>query len=160
VLTKESTPSDITTGPDKNIWFVETLVGQIGRITLDGTVTEFALPTPASQAYNITTGPDGNLWFTYFVNDEGHGNFATITTEGIITGYPAIDYPSASVFTPDGSLWFANTINQIGRKATDGTITYFVPPTQFSDPSSIVLGPDNKMWFTESGANKIGRLNL
>jgi virginiamycin B lyase len=56
--------SNMTTGPDGNIWFTENAVNYIGRITLGGTVTRFMVPTPASGPLQIVTGPDGNIWFT------------------------------------------------------------------------------------------------
>ena len=37
---------------------------QIGRITPDGQITEFAVPTANSRPEFITAGPDGNIWFT------------------------------------------------------------------------------------------------
>lgn len=38
-----------------------------------GRITEFALPTSASEPFGITAGPDGNLWFTEEVSNRiGH----------------------------------------------------------------------------------------
>jgi hypothetical protein len=54
----------LTAGPDGNIWFSDPYANQIGNITPDGTVTEYAVPTPGSFPAGITTGPDGNIWFT------------------------------------------------------------------------------------------------
>src|SRR5262249_3986705 len=54
----------ITAGPDGNIWFSDPYANQIGNITPDGTVTEYAVPTPNSFPAGITVGPDGNIWFT------------------------------------------------------------------------------------------------
>jgi hypothetical protein len=54
----------ITAGPDGNIWFSDPYANQIGNIAPDGTVTEYAVPTPDSFPAGITTGPDGNIWFT------------------------------------------------------------------------------------------------
>ena len=36
-------PEDITLGPDGNVWFTEFSNRKIGRVTPDGTITEFAL---------------------------------------------------------------------------------------------------------------------
>jgi virginiamycin B lyase len=60
---------DITAGPDGNLWFINAVNNQIGRITPSGAITEFAIPTANSLPWAITAGPDGNLWFT-----EGEGN--------------------------------------------------------------------------------------
>jgi streptogramin lyase len=54
----------LAVGPDGNIWFSDPYANQIGNITPDGTVSEYAVPTPASLPAGITAGPDGNIWFT------------------------------------------------------------------------------------------------
>jgi streptogramin lyase len=71
-----STITDITLGPDNNLWFTMFGSGNIGRIGRDGSnLTPFKLPGGRSAAQPvtatvtqnpqaITTGPDGNLWFT------------------------------------------------------------------------------------------------
>jgi virginiamycin B lyase len=56
--------SNLTAGPDGNIWFTESAGNYIGRMTLGGTVTRFMVPTAASGPLQIVTGPDSNLWFT------------------------------------------------------------------------------------------------
>ncbi len=53
-------------GPDGAMWFAEANIGMIGRIALDGTITEFPLPSPSAVPRFIVTGPDGALWFTEF----------------------------------------------------------------------------------------------
>ncbi len=42
--------------------------------------------------------------------------------------------------------------------AKAGTITEFPLPAPGSAPFGITLGPDGKVWFTESSGNKIGRI--
>ena len=61
--------SEITSGPDGNLWFTESHIlsvgaNEIGRITPSGTITEFPIPTSYGAPTGITAGPDGNLWFT------------------------------------------------------------------------------------------------
>jgi virginiamycin B lyase len=46
------------------IWFTGFSSNQIGRITLDGTIERFPVPTSKSMTYHIAPGPDGALWFT------------------------------------------------------------------------------------------------
>ena len=58
-----SEPAGITAGPDGNVWFTEFGGNRIGRITADGTISEFPVPTAAAGLNDITLGPDGNLWF-------------------------------------------------------------------------------------------------
>lgn len=62
--------SAITTGPDGALWFALDGTNQIGRMTLSGTFSEYALPEPGATDGStvsigaLTTGPDNNLWFT------------------------------------------------------------------------------------------------
>ena len=76
--------SDLTAGPDGNLWFTANtalLSGDIGRLTPDGQVTLFPLKTHTLVS-GITTGPDGNLWFGEM---EAIGR---ITPAGQITHFP------------------------------------------------------------------------
>jgi streptogramin lyase len=54
----------ITVGSDGMLWFVEFNSNKIGRITTDGVISEFNIPTTNSGPLSITSGPDGALWFT------------------------------------------------------------------------------------------------
>jgi streptogramin lyase len=65
----------VTVGPDGNIWFTEGAFNRIGRMTLNGQITEYDVPTPNSRPNLITTGPDGNIWFTEAGNGQ-IGQFA------------------------------------------------------------------------------------
>jgi virginiamycin B lyase len=64
-----SEPSAIALGPDGAMWFTETAYDHIDRITRDGHITRYQVPTEASAPYGITAGPDGAMWFT-----ERHAN--------------------------------------------------------------------------------------
>src|SRR5204863_249228 len=98
--------TDITTGPDGNVWFTEIAGNKIGKITPAGVITEFPIPTAASTPVGIASGPDGNLWFT----EELANKIGRITTAGVVTEYsiPTSDgYPVGIASGPDGNLWFA-----------------------------------------------------
>ena len=68
-----SGPGDITTGADGALWFIElngTIDGRVvngnrvGRITVAGQITEFAIPSATGSPTNVAVGPDRNLWYT------------------------------------------------------------------------------------------------
>lgn len=68
-----SGPGDITAGADGAMWFVELSGGldgvrtngnRIGRITLDGTITELPMPRQGPSPINIAVGPDRCIWYT------------------------------------------------------------------------------------------------
>ena len=151
-------PIQIASGPDGALWFTESTGNRIGRITTNGDVSEFPIPTANSQPEGIATGPDGALWFT-----ESLGNkIGRITTAGVITEFPLPTGGSSPLgIAPgaDDALWFTESLgNKIGRITTAGVITEFPLPAGGSSPSGITAGPDGALWFTESGGHRIGRI--
>jgi virginiamycin B lyase len=64
VGTFASYPSNITAGPDGNLWFTEPDSNEVGRITPAGQITLFAVPTPGSFPTGIAAGSNGNVFFT------------------------------------------------------------------------------------------------
>jgi len=67
VFTLPNGALDLTTGPDGAIWF--TTPAKLGRITISGSVLEFAIPLQYFDASYITTGPDNALWVTGYTNN-------------------------------------------------------------------------------------------
>src|SRR5262245_46641262 len=61
VPSPEADSWDICVGPDGALWFNEPLVNKLGRIDMQGVITEF--PTTGG-AYGVAAGPDGNIWYT------------------------------------------------------------------------------------------------
>jgi len=160
----QSTPkgvTEITVGPDSNLWFTEQNANQIGRITLDGTITEFPLAGPNNYPTSIVTGPDKNIWFT----EVGTGKIAKMTTAGLVTSWlipTRHSGPSSITVGPDGNIWFTETnVNQIAKiNPKSGKIVEVPLPTGDSGPFGIATGPDNALWFVESKANKVARYAL
>ena len=90
-------------------------MNKVGRITPDGTITEFSIRTPTMNNIGITTGPDGALWFTPSTSNR----IGRITTDGkatdilIATPNAGIDLVAAG---PNGTLWFSEIFaNKVGR---------------------------------------------
>ena len=81
----------ITVGADGNLWFTTValdvngnpVAAGVGRITPDGVVTEFPVPTASIGGRTIVAGPDGNLWFT----EGGANQIGRVTTAGAVTEF-------------------------------------------------------------------------
>jgi len=156
-------PSDIAVGPDGNLWYVDPAANVIGRITPEGSITEFTdgLSTGAEPT-SIVKGPDGKLWFT----EQETGKIGKITTAGVITefssGLSGSGEPADIAAGPDGNLWFTLQADPggIGRITTSGDVMEFSDGlTMNSSPLGIAAGPDGALWFTESAApGRIGRI--
>lgn len=127
-------PHGMAFGSDgETLWYTGKATGTIGRITPDGKVENFNLPTVGSVPIYIKAGPDGNMWFTELV-----GNMiGRITPNGTVKEFPIPTLnsrPIEIVAEPGGgqAMWFTEEAgNKVGRITMDGTITEFpVPKTQ------------------------------
>ena len=96
-------------GPDGNLWFVDTTTDRIMRMTPAGAVTYITVPDPGSRLMGLTAGPDGNLWTTA----QGANLMIRITPEGQVTEFPLTPIgasgPRGIASGPDGNLWVGMT---------------------------------------------------
>jgi streptogramin lyase len=151
----------MTTGPDHNLWFAASpndgtdMV--VGKLTPDGTVTEYSAGVRSGLVNSIASGPDSNLWFVEWGGDA----IGRITTDGKVTSFPLPgrkSRPAAITAGPDGNLWFTEgAASKVGRIAPNGQIAEFLLPPD-RHPSAIAAGSDGNLWFTEQGVNRIGRI--
>jgi len=144
-------------GPDGNIWYSSRSGGKIGKMTPNGTVTEYISPS-SDDTPSITAGPDGNMWFIEFNQDK----VGKVTPFGSFTEY---NIPTSGagayqiVSGPDGNLWFLeNYGNKIGKITSSGSFTEYTIPTSSSNPQGLTVGPDGNLWFTETSSSKIGKI--
>ena len=158
IPTPNSQPLRIIVGLDGNLWFSESEVNKIGRITPAGVITEFPTTAPPPDGPNgVCVGPDGNIWFTMT-----HGNIGRMTLAGVATLFPKPSPPSqlaGCVAGPDGNVWFTDPgVGKVGRTTTAGVSTEFMPSGFVGLPNSITAGPDGALWFTDSTLSRIGRI--
>jgi len=155
IPTQDSQPIEITAGPDGNLWFTEQNASQVARVTPQGLIQEFPLPTLGFPS-DITAGPDGNVWFSEGAN--GHIGF--ITPAGQITEIPFdLNGSAGGICTgPDGNIWFTDSIgNSAWRyELASATLTSFPLPTASSFPTDMISGPDGNLWFILGGLGKLG----
>jgi streptogramin lyase len=144
----------LTTGPDGNIWFVETDANKIAKITTSGQVTEYKVPIASSMPIDITAGPDGAMWFTMSaVNMIGH-----VTTSGVFKTFTvptANSAPWGITYNPaDGLIWL--TESGVGKIASLTTAGVFKEYTDFNGaadgPRAITAGPIGRVWYVTSNS--------
>ena len=147
-------PSHLTLGPDGNIWFTEAGNSTVGRITRDGTITEFPEGDSLSAtATAITAGPDGDVW----IAEAGVPAIAKVAPDGTVTRYPInvrLSGPNSLVAGTDDNVWFADPLQRtIGRITTSGTITEF---PESLGPDLLARGPDAVYFLAPGGF--VGRI--
>jgi virginiamycin B lyase len=116
-------PQGVAAGPNGEIWFTESSVGKVGRLTPNGALAEFPTPTLHSEPASIALDRSGVAWFTEYgppgtppgVRD----HLGRVTQAGTVTEYalPLGQYGGAGIaFGPRGDLWFTELVtNAIGR---------------------------------------------
>jgi virginiamycin B lyase len=157
-------PRGIVAGPDGAVWFSESGADQIGRITPDGTITEFPLPSRSTfHAFpdGIAVGPDGAIWFSETLHRAlGRIDVATgvITEHRIEPQQPGMGVgPGHLVTGPDGALWFGSPDN-VGRMSTGGKTTLFPIRPEAESLNALVAGPDGRLWFADDRSAAIFRM--
>jgi hypothetical protein len=146
--------SQITTGPDGNLWFTASnnngvsSTAYVGQITPAGSMTLFTVPADNADAVAITAGPDGNLWFTM---DDSNNDLGQITTSGSITLFPGDGNGNAAyggITSWDGELWLADGA-QVRRIATNGTGGDVPLPAGSNANGAVAPGScTNTLWYT------------
>ncbi|MDX6683491.1 MAG: virginiamycin lyase [Solirubrobacteraceae bacterium] len=159
-ITQSMRPTQVTLGPNDDIWF--TSIGgsasAVGRVIATGPETGTVTEYPAGLgAIGIALGPDGNMWYVTIAPPGGVGR---VTPEGVATDFDThgVQPQSGIARGPDGNLWFTASVpdpggdrrQAIARMTTDGSITTFTEGIRAeASLRGIALGPDGNMWFTE-----------
>jgi virginiamycin B lyase len=175
-VTPHGAVKNIAAGPDGNLWFTEHDANLFGRITTDGSITEYPLDD-IGVPNGIRAGPDGRLW----ICEQGEwtsshvtpGRIVRVDTNGQIYGvYPLA--PKAWQNVPEDiavgkyqKLWFTefyapsqvtyyiSSINQNGKIHEYLTLA---GGGQYAGPGVPTLAADGNIWFSEEYAGQLGRV--
>ncbi|MGE0606507.1 MAG: hypothetical protein AB7O62_05210 [Pirellulales bacterium] len=176
-------PIYLAPGPDGNMWCTELVGNSIARISPLGEVAEFTIPTANSRPIAIVAGPDKkSMWFS----QEAGNKLGRIGLDGKITEY-AVPLSQKNVILggvacdSQGNLWthsyvdpnnplpagfdYIIKIDNAIHTAPDGDlskipITYYKAISRKTIMHRILQGPDNNIWFTEMGVDKLGKLTV
>lgn len=148
-------PHGLGIGPDgQTLWFTGKSTGTVGKISTNGMVNHYALPTVGSVPIYIVAGPDKAMWCTELVGNQ----IAHITEDGTVTELKIPTYnsrPIAITPGPDGkSMWFSEEAgNNIGRinvvdgKVDTNVIEYPVPKLHGNTIlAALTFDRDGNLW--------------
>lgn len=154
----------MTQGPDGALWFVGVDYsegqGVIGRITSTGSIQlqSLGFVTPAGLAF----GADGNAWFSV-------PDIARIcrVSPSVLESFNGMNCfqdnnagaaPRDLVRGGDGKIWFTDYTDHVNSINIDGVVTAYQILTSNASITGLALGPDNAVWYTQNGNNRIGRV--
>lgn len=166
-------PNDIVFGPDNALWFAEQSGDAIGRMTLDGTVTNVFTVPAESQPRFIAVGRDGALWFTENGSQIATGTadnsappqIVRMTTSGQMTAFamPPNSGPDSIRAATGGFVFTDLGNNAVGFIDYSGNVVEY-PIAYFGGPFGTVQfalqGSDGSLYFADDDFNRIGKITL
>ena len=145
VPTSNADVTNITVGPDGNLWFLESLSSgsKIGKITTGGAITEYSFPSSVQFPGSIITGPDKNLWVT----DEAN-HLISVTTAGSFNVYSAAGMVMELTIGPDNNLWGPEfSTNMLDAYSTAGALVHQYPLGYTNQNVYVATGSDTNIWI-------------
>lgn len=143
-------PRFIATGPDGNIWYTDDNI--IGKYESNGTVTQYAIPTPDSSPRGLFAAPDGKLWFA----ESAANKIASITTDGAIAEFPVTSAPFGQPSAIDGHVWFQAQNELVGSTWEGHTSSISLADL----PGGVLGGDRGRIWVTYQDLNQIASMNF
>lgn len=167
--TRRTTPSvgAITTGHDGALWFTDSQLGTIDRITTEGALTTF--PVPFGSPLGIAAAPDGNIWFT--AGGGASGAIGRLAPSGALTAFTISGGPngvtvgSSLAVASDGAVWtstydLTTSSGSAVRLSATGAWSR-IPFATFTELDGVTATPDGSVWFSvtnnQTGASSIDR---
>jgi len=147
-------------GDDQVLWFTEYAVNKLARFDLaSGQMTEIPIPGgggPAFPAYH-----DGQVWFSLWnvarmgAYDVASGAFSFYTfDQASELGGPFFAAPNGDIVCGTRNLGYV----VVYRRALGTLESYKIPSNNPGLKDGLTVGADGTVWITESGIDKIARL--
>jgi streptogramin lyase len=156
--TPSSSPWDIVSAVDGNLWFSDHNALELGRCTPTGSITMFSATTSTTNMVGIAADRQGNVWYS-----TGDG-IDRVTTAGGVTKstHTFLGQIQSLALGPDGNIWFTEEgTDAVGRITPSGGVKeYTTGLTPNTAPDGIAAGMDGSMYFVEYNGPAIGRVTM
>ncbi|HTW85520.1 MAG TPA: hypothetical protein VMD91_15730 [Candidatus Sulfotelmatobacter sp.] len=172
-------PYGLVESPDGKLWTADDGQGQLTSFDpVAKTYTSYTVAAPFAGPYAVAFDAQGNAWFAAG-SSVGELTPSTSNVATYTTGLEANANVTGIVAGPTGTMWFYDQgLNQpplnVGQPSWLGSINTgsgaiveyqtpdaATPANPFGQPMmSMVLGPDNGIWFADGGNDAVGRLDV
>jgi virginiamycin B lyase len=134
-------------------------LSNIGRMTSEGDLAVYTLPTTAAGPSGIVLGEHGVAYVTEFFGNKIariDANTKTVTEFPLPTSNA---WPTGIARDSSGNIWFSETNgNKIGKLTPQGSIVEYPLPTADTRSTGIAIDHEGQVWISERDANKIACL--
>ncbi len=147
LLSFRPNPFGVAVDASGTVWATLQGADRLARITPDGQVAEFEVPTRASGPSDIAVDGSGAAWFLEFRGNK-IGRFAG----GRFTEFPV---PTARAglaglaVAPDGAVWFGEARQRRLGRLKDGRFKEFKLPRSDAHPFGIAVDAGGNVWYTD-----------
>lgn len=149
----------VTADRKGNIWYGEIGSNTIVKVNRRHRFTSYPIPSANAKPEGVAFDSRRHLWFTQW-NLPDVGRFA----RGRFTAYDITALSGAAsnsisiVAGADKRMWFATDFHGIGAINLHGASTLYSIQNNSEQPSTLALGPDRNIWFTETAGSNIGKI--
>lgn len=168
IPTNNSFPYTMTPGPNDTLWFTELFTGELGALSQNGTIREYALPGGAASEPSqiVFVNSTSGYYSAVGVNEpQGGGVYSFNTTRfaPVLLGGQHLTDPS-SLSIGSGALWVAlhGSSSVAGYNFTTRAWSYY-PTTPISwAPTTLpyfVYANGSSVWVNEHYGNRMARID-
>jgi streptogramin lyase len=150
---------NITTGLDKDLWYGDTTLNKIVRMTKEGRSRGYPIPTSGARPEGIAEGHK-RMWFTEW----SQAKIGSLTAKGRIREFVVKQLSGnqsqavAMVSGPDKRIWFTTANYGLGAATAKGKTVLYTTGIDSEDPSGLGVGPDKNLWYTTFHGPDIGKM--
>jgi virginiamycin B lyase len=129
------------------VWFTEGDNNAVSRLSPDGTVMAYPLPTPSAEPADLALDRQGNLWFA----ELNGGKIGRLSPDGRIREYPLGNqdaHPWQLWVDANSEVWFLEGRKpaRVGRLLTNGVIRNYILAQGW--PTSMAPASDGGLWLS------------
>lgn len=157
--TRDIFPSWLAVSNDGSVWFTSTVGAALGHRDPKGRIVTWRVAEVGGDLQDVgAVDSAGRLWFV----KQFSRTISRIGPDGRIFTFRLpknVEYgPTAIAIGQGNVVWFAAG-RYIGQMTMSGKVIRLFPVFRRGhDSTSIVLGADQNLWFTDHGANAIGKI--
>jgi virginiamycin B lyase len=146
----------LAASPDGSVWFTVNGQALVGRISPEGAISEFPLPSLFHDGPTVLLAlPDGDLWAnpcSCVSNSGAWTTLAELSPGGSVLRTYTTPQGAAGALAlgPGGGLWYAYGQVPWGIGTVTSAGARPLPWNLFSEPTDMLLGPDGRIWFVTS----------